>query len=324
MGRVLVDHVLVRARAVQAHIVDINVLNDDRQATIGVVLQLPVRVDPLVPKIVDDEEAAGVAESAPRPHSVSEVDRQKGRLPVVGDESDALAEGCTAGLAADWCLQGSKAKESEAIEVVRVLHAEFLVVVETTRSVKGWMVNEDVVHTSLFAELVVLMVVLDLVVRVEEIYGLVGHPRDVLVVVVHRANSHGPVPPLGQLHGQGSGDQSETARLGPGADLAGDDHDRNIGMFRQVLRLRQMLQSGRIQIVLRDVSECTKGCLSTHGHSISLLNVDAMELGISFVRGDLGVCDWFSGCHDCACGHTHTHARACARQEPKKKGKRFL
>mmetsp|Transcript_45829 Transcript_45829/g.141837 ORF Transcript_45829/g.141837 Transcript_45829/m.141837 type:complete len:235 (-) Transcript_45829:617-1321(-) len=72
---VLVDHVLVGKRAIEAKVVDVYVLDDNRQRAVGVRHKLVARVDALVSKIVDDEYATRVLVLVHGPHPVGQVHR---------------------------------------------------------------------------------------------------------------------------------------------------------------------------------------------------------------------------------------------------------
>mmetsp|Transcript_174672 Transcript_174672/g.560171 ORF Transcript_174672/g.560171 Transcript_174672/m.560171 type:complete len:371 (+) Transcript_174672:874-1986(+) len=213
LGRVLVDQVLVRPGVIQAEVRDVHILDDHGQRAIRIVLQLVVGVDPLVTKVVHDEEAAGVGKSARGPHAVREVNRQQRCLPVVPDEGYSVAIADAADRQCDRRLQSGKAEQGKPVQVVRVLHTQLLVVVKATWAMEARVVNEDVIHTCGFAQLVVLVEVLDHVLAIEKPNLLVGQPRDVFVVVVHRANGHCPVPPLRQLNGQRGRNEREAATL---------------------------------------------------------------------------------------------------------------
>mmetsp|Transcript_59541 Transcript_59541/g.172441 ORF Transcript_59541/g.172441 Transcript_59541/m.172441 type:complete len:206 (+) Transcript_59541:1024-1641(+) len=203
----------VRPGAVEPEVPNAHIGHDDGQSPIGVVLQLVEGVDSLVTEVVDDEEAAGPRVAADGAHGVRQIDRQQGGLPIVGDEEHPVTEGRTTGRATHGRLDGGEAEQRETVQVVRVLDAELLVVVEAAGTVEGRVVDENVVHAFAFACLVPLVEVFHVVLAAKEPDLLLSHPVAAGVVVVHGADGHCPVATLRELDAQGGGHQGQPARL---------------------------------------------------------------------------------------------------------------
>mmetsp|Transcript_203 Transcript_203/g.391 ORF Transcript_203/g.391 Transcript_203/m.391 type:complete len:354 (+) Transcript_203:878-1939(+) len=261
---ILVDHVVVRTSAIEAEIINVHILHDNRQrTTIGVRHQLVDGVDALIAEVVDNENTPRLQKPVCRTHPVGEVDREERRLPVVRKKHHAVAVRGAARCQNDGSLQGCQAEEREAEEVVRVLHALLSVVIKAARPMVARVVDKDVVHPFSFANLLVLVEVLYLVLAAHEPDTFIRHPCDVLVVVVHRADRHDAVAALCELHRQRRRHQRQAPGLRPGTDLAGDHNYGYVEVQRSILRLGHF-QRGILQLFERDVTKQAQRAMAAH------------------------------------------------------------
>ena len=166
-------------------------------------------------------------------------------------------------------LERSLAEHGEALLVVRKVGAVGLAVQLRAGLTPHLGEEERVVDEDAVDALLVLVEVANLLAERVDVDG--GVPRTLVLIVAGR-DGHHLVATLGELDGEGADDVTETAGLGPGGNLGGDEDD-----LHGARRLGGVGHSARV---------CEDG-KRTYGGSIGELSVGFLRWSASGARTDV-------------------------------------
>ena len=169
--------------------------------------------------VVDGVGHLGVDKPASRLHHVLDVDRDQGRVPVVGDDHGVLTRHERE---RGERLERGLAEQGETLLVVDVVGSRLLSV-ELRSGLSPDLGQEPrMIHPNAVDAVLDGVEEADvLAVDVHDDRGIPG----VEVLVVTRGDGEDVVAALGELDREGPGDVAETSGLGPRRDLGGDEHN---------------------------------------------------------------------------------------------------